>query len=80
MKSPLTLVDANFSSSWEELLPSCVRDASSAFLFLAELQACILIFLMPDDSFGEYTAIFQVTEKRNQYFEGKQRKKSPILE
>lgn len=80
MKSLLTLADANFSSSQEEPLPSCVHDASSAFLSLAELQACILIFLMPEDGFGEYTAIFEVTEKRNQYFKGKQREKSLMLE
>lgn len=70
MKSPLTLADANFSSSREELLPSSVHDASSEFLSLAELQAYSLVFLMPEDSFGEYTAIFKVTEKRNQYFKG----------
>jgi len=78
MKSPLTLADANFSSSRKELLPSCMHDAFSAFLSLAEIQAYILIFLMPEDSFGEYAAIFKVMEKRNQYC--KQREKSLILE
>lgn len=57
-----------------------MHDAFSAFLSLAELQAYILIFLMPEDSFGEYTAIFKIIEKRNQYFKGKQGKKSLILE
>lgn len=34
---------------------------------------------MPEDSFGEYIAIFKVTEERKQYFEGIQGKKPALF-
>lgn len=80
MKPLLTLAHANFSSSGEELLPRCMCDTSSVFASLAELQAYILICLIPEDSCGEYTAIFKVIGKINQCYKGKQRTRSLILE
>lgn len=44
-------------------MPSCVHDTSSEFLSLAEPQAYILIFSMPEDSSGEYTTTSKVREK-----------------